>query len=186
MRPRLRVINLISKYLKGKILDAGCADGRNTAGFKNVIGIDIDKNQLEIAKEKGLRCYQMNLEKRLRFKDGEFDTIICVHVLEHLRSPFETVQEFKRILKKNGTLIIALPNSDSIYWQDGVVPPSRSAHLYFFNYKTAKEFIERCGLRIIDYYVNYPTRFRTIGKLFRKLPFIKTHWTDMWFITRKN
>jgi 2-polyprenyl-3-methyl-5-hydroxy-6-metoxy-1,4-benzoquinol methylase len=180
VRPRLRVINLISKYMKGKILDAGCADGRNTAGFRNVIGIDIDKNQLEIAKKKGLRCYQMNLEKRLRFKNEEFDTIVCAHVLEHLRSPFETVQEFKRILKKNGTLIIALPNSDSICWY------SSPKHLYFFNHKTAKEFIERCGLRIIDYYVNYPLRFRTIGKLFRKLPFIKTHWTDMWFITRKN
>jgi SAM-dependent methyltransferase len=42
----------------------------------------------------------------LPFRDGEFDTILCSEVLEHLHTPATAIGEMRRVLKQNGTLIL--------------------------------------------------------------------------------
>lgn len=44
-------------------------------------------------------------------KDGTFDAILCTEVIEHIAYPNETVKEFSRLLKPEGTLIITAPFS---------------------------------------------------------------------------
>jgi len=43
---------------------------------------------------------------RLSFKDDSFDIIYCVSVLEHIEDFKTPIKEFKRLLRKNGILII--------------------------------------------------------------------------------
>ena len=45
----------------------------------------------------------------LTFKDGSFDQAIMSHVIEHFEDPTELINEIKRVLKDNGTLIVAVP-----------------------------------------------------------------------------
>lgn len=41
--------------------------------------------------------------------DASFDAIMCVEVIEHLENPVLAIQEFSRLLKPNGHLIITAP-----------------------------------------------------------------------------
>jgi len=44
-------------------------------------------------------------------KDNTFDAILCSEVFEHIPHPIETIKEFSRLLKKNGTLILTAPSN---------------------------------------------------------------------------
>lgn len=41
-----------------------------------------------------------------RFKDGEFECILCTEVLEHLHTPQKAIDEMRRVLAPGGTLIL--------------------------------------------------------------------------------
>lgn len=54
-----------------------------------------------------------DLERGLPFDDNKFDEIYCSHVLEHIKSLFFVMNEFWRVLKPGGILIIKVPHGDS-------------------------------------------------------------------------
>lgn len=45
----------------------------------------------------------------------QFDRILCLEVLEHLKYPHKTLQSIVDILKPNGTCVISLPNEASLF-----------------------------------------------------------------------
>lgn len=45
----------------------------------------------------------------LPFSDGEFDTVLCISVLEHLEEPGRAIAEIKRVLKSGGHAIVSVP-----------------------------------------------------------------------------
>ena len=47
--------------------------------------------------------------RAMPFRDGTFDLIVAVAVLEHVRAPHEVASEFHRLLKPGGTLYCAVP-----------------------------------------------------------------------------
>lgn len=57
----------------------------------------------------------VNIEmNKLPYPDNYFDTVTCFEVLEHLNEdPAFAVKEMNRVLKKDGRLIISVPNSHS-------------------------------------------------------------------------
>lgn len=48
-------------------------------------------------------------------KDDTFDVIVCTEVLEHTLQPFDAVDEIKRILKPNGTVLLSVPYNFRIH-----------------------------------------------------------------------
>lgn len=44
-------------------------------------------------------------------KPNTFNAILCTEVLEHIPYPNETIKEFSRLLKQNGTLILTAPSN---------------------------------------------------------------------------
>lgn len=50
----------------------------------------------------------------LPFEDGSIDLVICTEVLEHLRAGSALVNEMSRVLSKQGTSIISVPNICSL------------------------------------------------------------------------
>lgn len=49
------------------------------------------------------------------YKDGLFDTVLCCEVLPHMqRDPMWTMFEINRVMKTNGTLVLTVPNANSI------------------------------------------------------------------------
>ena len=52
-----------------------------------------------------------NADYPLPFRDGAFDGVLMIHVIEHLRCPYQTLLEVRRVLKPGGSVTIVTPNS---------------------------------------------------------------------------
>ena len=47
--------------------------------------------------------------------DGEFDAILCTEVLEHVPEPVKVLEEFSRILKEGGVVLITAPLGSGLH-----------------------------------------------------------------------
>jgi len=110
----LDFFNLV-KDKKSKILDIGCGFGYFLKflfkkNYKNIIGIDPDKNLLKTIPKK-IKTYSYYGNKT-KFRNNSFDVIFIYMVLHHLHNDkkyYETVNEIHRILKPNGLVFITEP-----------------------------------------------------------------------------
>lgn len=100
------------------ILDCGCGDGIYLTAINemyhcNLHGFDMDIKNLFLAK-KSLRNTSVNLSRgniyNLPYPDNYFDKIFCSEVLEHIPDDAKAMGELNRVLKKEGLLIITVPN----------------------------------------------------------------------------
>jgi len=101
---------------KGNLLDVGCGSGNVLRLVKqlgwNVTGLEIDPNAVKAAREQGLNVIEGDYRKLEQF-EGEFDCVICSHVLEHVHQPLALLTLLFKTLKPQGTLLLSLPNAHS-------------------------------------------------------------------------
>ena len=140
----------------GSILDIGCSDGLFLTNFDSekweVAGIELNKNVAKLAKAKFKHAciYHSPLES---FKTQQtFDIITLWHVFEHLRNPKLALKKLHKLLKKNGVLVIEVPNGESLnrkifgpYWQQLLMPK----HLCFWSKKSFQNSLEIAGFRLL-------------------------------------
>lgn len=123
---RFREVAKLIEPTEGKVLDIGSADGMFTktildkSGAKEIIGIDVLKECVDWAnkhwkKEKRLN-FKLGNAHKLKFRARTFDAVFALEVMEHITEPDEAIKEMKRVLKKNGYLIILVP-SDSLLFK---------------------------------------------------------------------
>ena len=99
----------------GSLLDIGCSSGlylsRMAVYGWNVHGIELNKNASEHAKNKlGLKnIFNGSLEDYKGF-DNFFDVVHMGMVLEHLHDPDKCLRLVYNLLKKNGQLIVSVPD----------------------------------------------------------------------------
>ncbi len=93
-------------------LDAGCGKGEIIAKYKEnvrlAVGIDIELEPMKNSPVK--ENLLVGRLENMPFKDEVFDLILCRWVLEHLEQPQKTFNEFSRILKNNGHLLVLTSN----------------------------------------------------------------------------
>lgn len=107
-------------FVKGRqVLDAACGDGYGSHILsecaKSVMGLDIDENVVRRANAKYKKSnlsYTAGSVDKLPFADGEFDVIVSFETIEHIdgRAQQMCLSEMKRVLKKDGMLIMSTPN----------------------------------------------------------------------------
>lgn len=101
----------MSKHIEGKtILDLGCGTGRvmkalKCSGYK-VEGVDNNDTALAMAKKKGLKVGKIDLEKENLTRSA--DTMIGLHVLEHLNDPENVIKKAVKAAKKRVIFIAPL------------------------------------------------------------------------------
>src|SRR5258707_310877 len=55
--------------------------------------------------------YQFDLDEGMGgIADQSFDAIVCSHVIEHVSNPIAAMQEFERILRPDGRLVLVVPD----------------------------------------------------------------------------
>lgn len=148
---------LIKQFSSGnKILDLGCGTGEfiQYCSRKSFISVGIEPN--EKARSFGIN----NLHQDIRSEEAleiipadSMDVITLWHVLEHIHNLNEQITRLKQILKTNGILVIAVPNSDSWdarkygeYWAAYDLP----RHLYHFNKNSLTFFLEKKDFKLIE------------------------------------
>jgi len=103
-----KIDKLIKKYVqttKGKkVLDIGCADGSFAKHLKSngliCYGLDISKKAIANAKRNGIIAKVHDVDKKLPYKNDQFDIILLTEVMEHVFDTNFLVKDAYRILKK--------------------------------------------------------------------------------------
>ncbi len=103
-----------------KILDAGCGNGGfvlwlQNIGYKNVFGVDISEEQIEMAKKiEAKNIIQGDVLNYLENKENYFDIIFARDLIEHLNKDeiLRFLEIIHKSLKKGGSFIIQAPNAE--------------------------------------------------------------------------
>ena len=105
----LDLVPVVAKNEHGKrtALDVGCRAGNQTRWLEEC-GYDVTSVDFEKTFDK---CIIVNADEPLPFEDARFDLIWCSEVIEHFRNPKTSLQEFRRVLRHNGLMILTTPNS---------------------------------------------------------------------------
>jgi 2-polyprenyl-3-methyl-5-hydroxy-6-metoxy-1,4-benzoquinol methylase len=146
------------KFLKSltdnkTILDYGCGTGQFINYFKEknwkTIGVEPDETARKLSHQKDLEV----VEHISEIKNKKFAVITLWHVLEHIHDINETISKIRKLLTKTGTLVIAVPNYESLdqqiykeHWAAYDVP----RHLYHFNQLTIKELMKYNGFDLVE------------------------------------
>lgn len=101
----------------GRLLDVGCALGSllqvaKQQGFR-AEGIDISNFAVKQCKNLGLSATQGVISDVK--KKNYFDIITAFEVIEHELDPISTVKMIHKLLKKNGLLVVTVPNSKTVF-----------------------------------------------------------------------
>jgi 2-polyprenyl-3-methyl-5-hydroxy-6-metoxy-1,4-benzoquinol methylase len=72
-----------------RILEIGCGMGRlmlmlKSMGYDNMVGVDIDRSQIEIARKENLNVRLTDVSDFLREDRQKYDVIYCFDMLEHI------------------------------------------------------------------------------------------------------
>ena len=112
------------KEFKEPIIEIGCGTGKylkllEMSGKKKIVGIDISKNEIGIAK-KYLKYSKLEQGNALgsRFKHNSFEIVMCCGVAHHTPSPRGVFNECVRICKYNGRIVFAIYRKHSLYYWD--------------------------------------------------------------------
>jgi len=145
----------------GSVLDVGCASGwflneiQKKYPKASCFGVDKYRSAVIFGNKK---YKKLNIKyadaHSLPFKAGSFDLVICTEVLEHVKDPSKVLLEIKRVLKKDGKVVVEMDSGNilfraSWYWwtnlRSGVW---RDAHIHLFNTKKLEKTILKNGFKI--------------------------------------
>ena len=131
-RTDIYIIDQIIKerYQSGdKMLDAGCAEGRNLKWFYDnnfdIYGIDTDEERLQVAKgnyPNAAKNFIAGSIELLPYEDARFNHVLCSAVLHFAQSETQFMSMFEellRVLKPEGTLFIRVASNIGL---DGKAP----------------------------------------------------------------
>jgi SAM-dependent methyltransferase len=109
----------------GRLLDAGCGDGRFMSAIDaahglrardwELHGVDYSTAALDHAAKLPYSFRQCNLETGVPYADAEFDLVYAGEVIEHIYNPDLLLSEAHRVLRAGGHLILTTPNLQAWY-----------------------------------------------------------------------
>lgn len=156
-RRAIRVVETIKKYKSnGKILDVGCSYGFYMKIFKesnyDVEGVELEKRAVDyIKKNFFLKVYKGDINQ-INLKNNNYDIITMIDIIEHFPNPPSLLKRLRKLLKKNGLLVIQTPNFHSIMskitknrWFWLLIPQ----HLFIFTKKSLTKLLILNNFKIL-------------------------------------
>ncbi len=146
-----------------RVLEIGCGAGKFGSELvragNRVVGVDVKPNvPLEAGYENVLGANLENgLAESLANSGQQFDRILLLDVLEHLRDPSKLLRDCRTLLAQRGKLIVSVPNAVNLtvrlmvlfgqfrYSDRGILDWS---HLRFFTAKSIRALLEDHGYRV--------------------------------------
>jgi SAM-dependent methyltransferase len=151
LRWKLRLIkeNLLTRETSLKILDFGCGTGEFLEKCQQAAFETTGVEPSDIARAHASQLTSGNVYKSLDEIGGTFHVITLWHVLEHVPDLNERIELLTTLLKKDGTMFIAVPNHQSHdartykgLWAGYDVP----RHLWHFSEPTMRRLLTRHSL----------------------------------------
>ena len=142
------------RHLEGKTLDVGCGIGDMLKFNSSSVGVDINPKTVEFCKIQKLDARLMSGDY-LPFDDNSFDSVLLDNVLEHLDNPISLLNEIKRVLCEDGSLLIGVPGEKGY--------DSDSDHKQFYNEKRLIKCLIDSGF-FVDKVFYTPFKFKWFDK----------------------
>ena len=165
VRNMLKFLSVIEKRKpKGRLLDVGCAMGYfvELALVKGYDAYGFDPSTFAANKAKklvGPDRIKVGRIDSVTYPKASFDVITLFDVFEHLQNPLGDMRRLARLLKKDGLMIIATGNTQSLAakifrrrWTF-FIPPQ---HIFFFHKANVTRLLAKAELR--------PTAWYSVGK----------------------
>lgn len=145
------------------VLDYGCGDGQQASLIQRrcaarVVGVDISSIAVELARKRNpaLRFEVVEDGKPLPFEKESFDVVFAGDVIEHVLDVPTLLQEWNRVTKQGGLLIVTTPYHGfiknliiALTCFDRHFNP-RGEHIRFFTVRTLKECLGTAGFKVKD------------------------------------
>ncbi len=144
----LRCLDGIPK--NARILEVGCSGGATMdflreQGFNDITGINIDAKGIEIAdKKRGFANVFVMDGANTSFPDDHFDVILASDVLEHIQDDHVALQEWMRVLKPKGRLVIFVPAFQELWSHHD----ERNYHYRRYRAEDLREALRTAGFSI--------------------------------------
>lgn len=137
----LHGISELAPHLEGKLLDFGCGAKPYQSLFEvdEYIGLDYD-GEGHSHRDENIELFYDG--KTIPLEEDSVDSIFSSEVLEHIFNPEEILQEWQRVLKPGGKILITCPFA----WKEHEVPNDYARYTQF----ALKHLFEKNGFEIIE------------------------------------
>jgi SAM-dependent methyltransferase len=136
----------LRQHCRGSVLDVGGWDFYLTAlkkrlPFHTWTVLEVPHAQPVDSPDRRIR-FVVGDGCRMGFRDGSFDTVLSIQVLEHTFEPLLMIGEMCRVLRDKGLLILLVPQTSTVH-----MAPH---HYYNFTRFFLEEAMRQNGMRIIE------------------------------------
>lgn len=137
------------------ILEIGCSSGFMLNAFRNkglrCVGVEPSGEFIEFLYSNGYEAYQ-TLELLKKNHSGLFDLVVHFFVFEHIRDPFQFLQENLELLKPGGKIIAEIPCLNDPLTSLYTIPAFEKfywsiAHHFYYSPKSLKYVLKKLNLK---------------------------------------
>lgn len=150
----VEAVRLLMKGLEKPFLEVGVGTGRFAKELGIEFGIDPSHRALETAERRGIKVKEAKGES-LPFKSGFFGAVFLLFTICFVDDPEKVLSEAKRVLKKDGGLIVGIINRESswgeLYMKKKAEGHPIYKHAKFYSIDEIIEMVERAGMAIDGY-----------------------------------
>ncbi len=158
------------------ILDIGCGTGETLNYLKKILpkakltGIDESSIAVKLSQQNTKTKIIKGSALQLPFKDSSFDLILLLDVLEHIKRDGKVISEAKRVLDKNGVIIITCPATTFIWSRHD----TRQGHIRRYSISEVKKLAKKTNLKIdlINYFNFFLFLPISAIRISQRLPFL--------------
>ena len=137
------------------ILEIGCSSGFMLNAFRReglkCVGVEQSGEFIGFLQSNGYEVYQ-TIEELKKARTGQFDLVVHFFVLEHIREPFQFLDENLKLLKPGGKIIAEIPCVNDPLTSLYTIPAFEKfywsiAHHFYYSPKSLKYVLDRLGLK---------------------------------------
>jgi 2-polyprenyl-6-hydroxyphenyl methylase/3-demethylubiquinone-9 3-methyltransferase len=166
---RLDYIDRLAPLKDRQVIDIGCGGGLLTEGMAKrgarTIGIDMGKAPLTIARlhqhESGLEIdyRQTTAEQMAATEGGNFDTVTCLEMLEHVPDPAAVIAACAQLIKDDGYVFLSTINRNPKAYLFAVIgaeyllrllPKGTHDYTKFIRPSEMEKWARAGGLQLVD------------------------------------
>jgi SAM-dependent methyltransferase len=146
------IISHLRNLPPGTLLDVGCGPGNLLKNLSEngwiCTGIEPDLPAANFAERFG-KVFRGTYES---FNShGKFDVVVLNHVIEHVNNPLKMVTWVKKVIKKDGLLVLSTPDFDSAAarrWQERFRLLHDPTHISLFSSDSLRRMLRDMGFQI--------------------------------------
>ena len=139
-------LRAVAPAARGRLLDVGCGEKPFEASFlphvASYVGVEHADTFAATAAGQRARADVVYSGGTMPFRDGAFDTVLSIQVLEHTPRPGALVAEMARVLARDGLLILTAPFQFRLH---------EEPHDYFrYSPHGLRQLCEDAGLQVVE------------------------------------